>query len=268
VDLSGFDARFGEAVAAARALPLAGLAPSDSPVMPNCQALAGNARGCSAAFPANEPVVLLTAISSGSIGASGMMFVAAEFPDGIEGTKLAAPTVGDEALLARTWGQGGCSAVLAVRDGTLVLSVRVMLTRDAATTDCKAAAPAEYLETAARGLLDALAEYPSLGLPVDDLAARDRVVDLITSGKLRPGERDIVTLPAEFAGLSDGGEVIATRQGDDWTIVFFEARGVIDHYTGWVFRSSGKLGADEDPLAGGDAIVERINPHWFHVASS
>jgi hypothetical protein len=55
---------------------------------------------------------------------------------------------------------------------------------------------------------------------------------------------------------------------DCGTIVFFENRGVVDHYSGWVFRTSGKLGADEDPLGGGSPVVQRIDAHWFHVATN
>lgn len=117
-------------------------------------------------------------------------------------------------------------------------------------------------------LLDDLAAFRSVGLAVDDPAARDRVARLITDGTLQPGERDLITLPAEFANLSDSGEVIALHDGDDWTIVFFEVRGILDHYSGWVFRSGGELGVDEDPLGGADAAVERIDDRWFHVVAN
>jgi hypothetical protein len=54
------------------------------------------------------------------------------------------------------------------------------------------------------------------------------------------------------------------REGRRWTIVFFELRGVVDNYSGWVYRSSGRLGPHEDPL-GGDGTVRRIGPKWFHI---
>jgi hypothetical protein len=271
-DLSGFDARVAEAFASAQTVPLAGL-PTSTSVVPTCNGIGENSaepatRICIASFPASEPIVTLSATSAGSAGFSGMMMVAAEMPDGIEGTTLPSPALGDQANLSRTWGQRGCSAVLAVREGTLVVSVSILLEPGVRTADCGLAVPTDYLETVTRGLLDMLAAYPPVGLAVDDLAARDRVVKLIVSGTLRPGERDDVTLPEEFKNLSDGGDVIAMLDGKDWTIVFFEARGVIDHYTGWVFRSSGNLGADEDPLQGGTAIVKRINAHWFHVETN
>jgi hypothetical protein len=189
-------------------------------------------------------------------------------PDGIVGTVLPGPDLGDEASSARSWGVQGCSAVLAVRDGTLIVSVQVRLASGAAAADCALPAPTDYLETVARSLLDNLGAFRAVGLPVDDAAARDRAARLITDGSLRPGERDLVTLPPEFANLSDGSEVVARRDVDGWTIVFFEVRGLVDHYSGWVFRSNGKLGADEDPLGGGSATVKRIDAHWFHVASN
>lgn len=196
------------------------------------------------------------------------MMVYAEMPDGIEGTILSAPKLGDEARLARTWGPIGCAAVLAARKGTLVVSARVLLKPGAAAADCGSPAPMEYLETVVTGLLDALApSFASVGLPVDDPEARQRAVQLILSGKLVPGEREIVKLPPNLALLSDTGEVIATHDGADWTIVFFEFRGVVDRYSGWVYVSTGKLGPDEDPLGGGSAKVNRIDAHWFHVTT-
>ena len=196
------------------------------------------------------------------------MMVYAEMPDGIEGTILSAPKLGDEARLARTWGPIGCAAVLAARKGTLVVSARVLLKRGAVSADCASSPPTEYLETVVSGLVDALAPtFASVGLPVDDPEARQRAVQLIVSGKLVPGEPDLVTLPADLALLSDTGEVVAMHDGADWTIVFFEFRGVVDRYSGWVFVSTGKLGADEDPLGGGSAEVRRIDAHWFHVTT-
>jgi hypothetical protein len=269
-DLSEFDGRFSAAVETAKDVPLAGLPPSGT-VTPECQALGeptSPSRFCIAQLPAADPIVTIMANATGSMGATGLMMAYAAMPDGIRGTVLPAPALGDEASSARSWGDQGCTAVLAVRDGTLIVSVQVRLANGAAAVDCGLDAPTDYLETVARTLLDNLGAFRAVGLPVDDPAARDRAARLITDGTLRPGERDLVTLPPEFASLSDSGEVIARRDADGWTIVFFEVRGLVDHYSGWVFRSTGKLGADEDPLGGGSATVERIDEHWFHVASN
>ena len=267
--LAEFDARFAAAVDTAKDVPLAGLPPSGT-VSPTCQASGEPtppSRFCIAQLPAEDPIVTIMANATGSMGATGLMMAYAAMPDGIRGTVLPAPVLGDEASSARSWGDLGCTAVLAVRDGTLIVSVQVRLAKGAAAVDCGLDAPTDYLETVARTLLDNLAGFRAVGLPVDDPVARDRAARLITDGTLRPGERDLVTLPPEFASLSDGGEVIARRDGEGWTLVFFEVRGLVDHYSGWVFRSSGNLGADEDPLGGGSATVERIDEHWFHVAS-
>jgi hypothetical protein len=271
-DTSDFAQHSAAAIAAAQVVPLAGMPPSTS-VQPACQRIGDSGsepptRMCMAAFPASQPMVTITVTSAGSAGTSGWMMVAAEMPDGIEGTALPKLKLGDEARLVRTWGAQGCSAVLAVRKGTLVVSVRVLLTPGSSTADCGTPAPTEYLETIARGLIEALAPFASVGLPVDDLAGRNRAVQLIVSGKLIPSDRDLVTLPADLAHLSDSAEVVAMRDGADWTIVFFEIRGVVDHYSGWVFTSTGKLGPDEDPLGGGSAVVKRIDAHWFHVVTN
>jgi hypothetical protein len=269
-DLSEFDSRFATTVEAAADVPLAGLSSTDA-AGPTCRAIgdpASPARMCAAAFPAADPVVAISAIATGSMGATGMMMAMAAMPDGIQGTVLPAPALGDAASLSRSWGGRGCSAVLAVRDGTLIVSVQVRLATGPAASDCELETPTEYLVTVARSLLDNLSAFRAVGLPIDDRAARDRAVSLIVDGTLRPGDRDLVALPPEFASLSDTGEVVATRVGDDWTIVFFEVRGVVDHYSGWVFRSRGTLGANEDPLGGGSATVRRIDDHWFHVVAN
>jgi hypothetical protein len=264
-----FDAAFGAAVDAAREIPLAGLSPTE-PATPVCQGIGQPgqpASFCLASMPIAEPLVTLTAVSVGSRGSTGMMMAYAAMPDGIEGTPLPAPEIGEDARLSRTWSERGCAAVLAVGDGTLIISVQVRLEAGPATADCGLEAPTDYLEKVGHILLDGLAPFRAVGLPVDDLAARDVVVDLITDGNLEPDDREIVTLPPEFAHLSDSGDVIAIRDADDWTIVFFEVRGMVDNYSGWVFRSSGNLGAEEDPLQGGRATVERLDDHWFHVTT-
>jgi len=96
---------------------------------------------------------------------------------------------------------------------------------------------------------------------------RKKVASQIVAGTLRPGERDIVTLPPDLVSASDTGQVVAVREPKGWTIVFFENRGVVDHYMGWVYRSSGKLDSGWDPLGGGPAKITRIDAHWFHVVS-
>jgi hypothetical protein len=272
-DTSEFSQQAGAAIAAAQLVPLDGLAQS-APVRSDCWRISPEGaepatRSCMAVFPASQPMVMITVTSANSRGVSNWMMVYAEMPDGIEGTVLSQPKLGDEARLSRTWGALGCGAVQATRTGTLVVSVRVLLAPGNATADCGMLPPTAYLDAVSRGLIDTLGPtFASVGLPVDDLAARDRAVQLIVSGKLVPGEGDNLTLPADFARLSDTGEVVAQHKGADWTIVFFEFRGVVDHYSGWVFTSTGMLGPDEDPLGGGSAIVKRINAHWFHVVTN
>ena len=145
-------------------------------------------------------------------------------------------------------GPAGCRAVLTALDGTLVATVDLRLAP--ADVACDAEPPVDLLARSARILLDAGAPWRERGLPRDDAAGRERVVEKILAGELEPGERDMVDLPDDVADLSDTGEVIALRDGADWTIVFFEHRGVVDRYAGWVYRSSGRLGRHADPLGG------------------
>lgn len=267
-DASGFEAQARAAIEAARQIPRDGAVPP--PETPTCQAINESVPlpMCMAAFPDAAPILSIWIIPAGSAAAARMMMAYAAMPDGIEGAAQPAPDLGDEARLSRSWSDRGCTAVLAVRDGTLILSVQARLAAGAASSDCGVDVPADYLESVAESLLDDLGAFRAVGLPVDDLIARERAVKLITDGTLKPGDRDLITLPAEFASLSDTGEVVAMHDADGWTIVFFEDRGVVDNYAGWVYRSSGKLSADEDPLGGSIVNMERIDGHWFHVVAT
>ena len=268
-DLTSLDAAFETAIAASLTIPFPGLSTGEH-ATPTCQALGSSGppgRMCIAMAPSTEPIVTFWVIAAGSVGGTAMLMAYAGGPDAIEGTRLPAPSLGDEATLARTWSQQGCRAVLAVRKGTLILSVQVRLEPGPASSDCGVDVPADWMTQVARTQLDQLAPFGAVGMPVDDPAARGRVVRLIEDGTLKPGERDLVTLPAEFAELSDTSEVVAFHTGDEWTVVFFEVRGLVDFYSGWVYRSSGTLGPHDDPLGGQLTELQRIDDHWFHVVA-
>ncbi len=85
------------------------------------------------------------------------------------------------------------------------------------------------------------------------------------SGQLVPGDQRLATLPADLAHTSADGEVVVVKRGEDLTVVFFDFRG-INHYTGWVYSSNGKL--DVDPLGNRNWTAETIGPNWFRVDAS
>lgn len=103
-------------------------------------------------------------------------------------------------------------------------------------------------------------------LPIaDDPSARERVVDLAKGGNLTSRDGSFVyTLPGDLSGVSQGGEVVVIHdEGTDaWTIVFFDFRG-LNHYTGWIYESTGVL--ERDPLGNQPFKADSIGPNWFRV---
>lgn len=95
-------------------------------------------------------------------------------------------------------------------------------------------------------------------------ADRERVVELVRAGRLRPGP-GLVPLPAALAHVSRGGEVEVIAGGERATVLFFTFRGVLDHYAGFVYSA-----ADAAPADPGDEIpwreVDRYGRHWWWVS--
>lgn len=105
--------------------------------------------------------------------------------------------------------------------------------------------------------------------PSEAALLREEVLSLVTSGGLGPqGVVDEVELPENLAEASDGGSIAMTRNDEDGlTVVFVSRRGVVDDWTGHVYRTDG--GVTEDPLGGGGPIVVRdLGGGWFYVEAS
>ena len=102
----------------------------------------------------------------------------------------------------------------------------------------------------------------------------EAVVEMVKAGKFHPARGQVgfdyrADLPAEFADLSLGGSIsIITNTETKALTVIFDAvlPGGPDHYSGWVWRSSGELSSD--PRAGGEATIDRIDATWFWVVAS
>lgn len=98
---------------------------------------------------------------------------------------------------------------------------------------------------------------------------REEVVSLVRSGELGPQGvvDDEVELPENLAEASEGGSIAMTRDRDGLTLVFFSRRGVVDDWSGYVYRSEGVV--TDDPLGGGGPIVVRdLGEGWFYVEAS
>jgi hypothetical protein len=94
-------------------------------------------------------------------------------------------------------------------------------------------------------------------------AERERVVELVRSGQLRPaGTELLLPLPAPLAHLSRSGE-IEVLPGERPAVLFYTFRGLLDHYSGFAY------GDGDAPPEPGDEIpwrwTERRGDHWWSV---
>jgi hypothetical protein len=101
--------------------------------------------------------------------------------------------------------------------------------------------------------------------------AREKVVSMVESGKLKPNVPDspsLIQLPKRYDQLSKGGgEVIAVRTGDHFTILFFTYRGMLDNFSGFVYSPNGQKSIEKD-LEEDFIEIEKLAEHWYFVSSS
>jgi len=97
-------------------------------------------------------------------------------------------------------------------------------------------------------------------------STRERIVAAVESGALTgPYGRDstmVVSLPWG-RGASVDGEIMVRRSANGESILFCTLKGILSHYTGFLYRSDGVIPDHEF----GDTIMaaEPIAPHWFFV---
>jgi hypothetical protein len=103
--------------------------------------------------------------------------------------------------------------------------------------------------------------------------ARTAVVQDVLRGKYENsiknagGRGDLIELPSRLAGLSSsGGEIVRFRRQSDTLILFFDYRGILDSFSGFVYST------DDLPPASGDFggkffEIDHIKEHWFWVSS-
>jgi hypothetical protein len=99
---------------------------------------------------------------------------------------------------------------------------------------------------------------------------REEVVKMIKNGELKPNvsyNLSIIKLPKRYQHLSNGGgEIIVEKSGDNYNILFFTYRGVLDNFSGFVYTSSDHKPAKT--VFGSDAKeIEKINKNWYFLGS-
>lgn len=95
----------------------------------------------------------------------------------------------------------------------------------------------------------------------------NEVVKLVEDGEIQPNERGLVLLPPEYRHLSKGGgEVIIDTSGGVTRVFFFTFRGVLDNFSGYMYRSDDNPPRREGFWGDWKQIVQK-RPHWFFCAS-
>ena len=105
------------------------------------------------------------------------------------------------------------------------------------------------------------------------LNARMEVVNDVLTGKYEnhthsAGVRgDIIALPTRLSYLSSsGGEIVRYHRQSDVLILFFDYRGVLDSFSGFVY-STDDLPPKSGDFGGKFFSIERLRSNWFWVSS-
>lgn len=103
------------------------------------------------------------------------------------------------------------------------------------------------------------------------LDRRQEVVVSVDSGALKPNvshNSSLIRLPEKYRDLSKGGgEIVVEHQGDTTMILFFTYRGILDNYSGFVYRSD-NTEPPENAFFGNLKQSEKMKDRWFWVAST
>jgi hypothetical protein len=102
-------------------------------------------------------------------------------------------------------------------------------------------------------------------------AGREEVVRLIENGEIDFGDerRGRVTLPARYAKLSKGGDVLIHITDSGVDVLFFTFDGVLDNFSGYAY-SSADLESEVYTFARKEDLRELVKKkeHWYWVSSS
>lgn len=103
--------------------------------------------------------------------------------------------------------------------------------------------------------------------------ARSNVVADVLSGNYESqiqnagGRGDLIALPSRLSYLSSsGGEIVRFRRQSDTLILFFDYRGILDSFSGFVY-STDDLPPKTGDFGGEFFEVDRLRKNWFWVSS-
>jgi len=95
---------------------------------------------------------------------------------------------------------------------------------------------------------------------------REKAVQMIENGDLRPNDRDIVDVSAAGTMLSAGGnEAMAGDCAGKTCVLFFADRGILHHYTGYLYVPAGGDAASFDDLLTEHGFIKPLGGSWYFV---
>jgi hypothetical protein len=95
---------------------------------------------------------------------------------------------------------------------------------------------------------------------------RERAVQMIQQGALRPNDRGVVNVSSAGPMLSAGGdEAMVDSCGSQTCVLFFYYRGLLHHYSGYLFVPSGGDAESFDDLIQQRGFVQRVAANWYFV---
>jgi hypothetical protein len=97
-------------------------------------------------------------------------------------------------------------------------------------------------------------------------AGRENAVRMIERGELQPNDRGIVDLGAAGPMLSAGGNgAMVGTCGSKTCVLFFADRGILHHYTGYLFVPSGGNAGAFDDLLTERGTIKPLDGNWYFV---
>ncbi|THB67335.1 MAG: hypothetical protein D6B26_01710 [Spirochaetaceae bacterium] len=103
------------------------------------------------------------------------------------------------------------------------------------------------------------------------LDEREFLVQEVLSGKLTPNvshNQSLISLPPEYQHLSKGGGEIIVEQHEENTYIFFYTyRGVLDNFSGFMYRSDNSIPQDGD-FDSVFAEIKAYSTNWYWTASN
>ncbi len=100
-----------------------------------------------------------------------------------------------------------------------------------------------------------------------NLDRRMEVISAVQSGSLtlKKDER-LLNLPQQWRQLSEDGVIFMEKDSLRTTILFFTFRGVLDNFSGFMYRSDGAM-PERSTLGGEFHEIKQLKDKWYWTAS-